>query len=81
MSNNAGRYAQLPDGSNVVQNTILIDSDFTLDGYTFIQIGEKQACDPGSYYNENDGKFYIESTFENECGTVGVSDLYEQSSD
>lgn len=58
MPSDTGRYAQLPDGSNVVKNTILMDASFTIDGYFFIKIGDTVKCEPGSFYNKEDGLFY-----------------------
>lgn len=75
MSNDAGRYAQLPVGSNVVENTILMDASFVLDGYTFIKVGSGVTCEPGSYYNKDDGLFYADSEFTSLSSAAADNDL------
>lgn len=70
MSQTVGRYAQIATGSNLVENVILMDADFTIDGYTFQVLASGDACQPGAFYNESDGKYYLESTFENMVGTL-----------
>lgn len=74
MSGTIGKYAQIPNGSTEVENTIVMPSDFTIDGYTFISIPSGVACEPGAYYNSSDGLFYADSEFSNLSGTVNEDD-------
>lgn len=58
MTDTVGRYAQIPNDSNIVENIILMNAGFNLDGYSFIEIESDTFCQPGSYYNKGDGLFY-----------------------
>lgn len=81
MTVNTGRYAQIATGSNVVENVILMAEDFTVDGYTFKALASGDACQPGAFYNESDGKYYLESTFENMVGTLTSEELADVNGD
>jgi hypothetical protein len=74
MTDTVGRYAQIATGSNVVENVILMDATFTIDGYTFNALATGQSCQPGAYYNESDGKYYIDSAFSTLVADQAVSD-------
>lgn len=63
MSENIGRYAQLSVGSNIVENVILMGADFTIKGYTFNALDKGQSCQPGAFYCESDGAYYMDSAF------------------
>lgn len=63
MSEKIGRYAQLPVGSNIVENVILMGDDFTIKGYTFNALDKGQSCQPGAFYCEGDGGYYMDSAF------------------
>lgn len=58
MTDTVGRYAQIPIDSNIVENIILMSAGFNLDGYSLIKIESDVCCQPGSYYNKDDGLFY-----------------------
>ena len=74
MSNDIGRYAQLATGSIIVENVILMSAGFEIPEYYFVKLSASSSCQPGAYYNDKDGKFYLDSSFENECGTINETD-------
>lgn len=63
MSEKIGRYAQLPVGSNIVENVILMGADFAIEGYKFKALDSGQSCQPGAFYCEGDGAYYMDSAF------------------
>lgn len=63
MTEKSGSYAQVAKGSNEVFNVILMNSDFEMDGYSFIAIPENVRCQPGNYFNAKDGFFYEDKEF------------------
>jgi len=73
MSDTAGNYAMMISGSNVVQNVAKAESGTTIPGFTLIAIGDGISCNPGSYYNVSDSKFYQDSAFTTLTG-VGTDD-------
>jgi len=72
MTDKVGKFAQILSGSNVVENTILMEEDFVLNGYTFIRINNEITCQPGSYYNETDGLFYDNAEFTLIAGSSNI---------
>ena len=63
MSDQVNRYAALKAGSNVVENIILADDSYAIEGYTLQIISSGTFCDPGMYYNTADGLYYQDSAF------------------
>ncbi|POW54576.1 hypothetical protein C3408_22225 [Candidatus Pantoea alvi] len=63
MSEAVKRYAVLETGTNVVENIILANESFVLDGYTLQLISNKVFCEPGMYYNVSDELYYQNPEF------------------
>lgn len=55
--------ALLASGSNIVENIIVSDAGFTLEGYVAIEIKSGVFCQPGMFYNADDGLFYDDAAF------------------
>ncbi|MFU9136738.1 hypothetical protein [Erwinia tasmaniensis] len=63
MSEKAGIYAMMIAGSTVVQNVACAVPGTVIPGFKLVAIENGICCNPGSYYNEADGKFYQDSAF------------------
>lgn len=67
--------------SNVVQNVTRAVAGTTIPGFTLIAIDDGVCCNPGSYYNEADNKFYQDSKFTTLTGLGIGSDTADSSPD
>jgi hypothetical protein len=56
-------YAVIPKKSKQVENTILAEDGFTVAGYKVIELSDDIYCQPGMYWNEEDGLFYQDEEF------------------
>lgn len=63
-------YAMIPDGSTQVFNTIVADEKFKMEGYFFMLIEDGVFCETGNYYQNKDGKFYIDESLTELAGTA-----------
>jgi len=63
MTDTVANFALMISGSNVVQNVVVASSGTTIPGFTLQAIASDVCCNPGSYYNSADGKFYADSAF------------------
>ncbi|MEA5104668.1 hypothetical protein [Pantoea sp. S18] len=50
-------YALIKDGDTKVENTILCEEDFILDGYYKVKIEDGVFCEIGMQYNAKKGTF------------------------
>ncbi|WP_277966738.1 hypothetical protein [Pantoea trifolii] len=67
-------FALIPDNSIVVENTIVAEDGFSLDGYYLIEIKSGVSCQSGMFYNSKDGLFYVDEKFKVKDP---VNDYYE----
>lgn len=67
--------AQIENGNTKVFNVIVMNQEFKLDGYFFITIKDGIRCEPGNYYNSENGFFYEESSFSNISGSTQDSEF------
>ncbi|HDE2134364.1 Uncharacterised protein [Klebsiella pneumoniae] len=52
----AGNYAVIENG--IVKNIIIAESGYEYDGAELIEYPESVFCQPGMFYNKDDGLFY-----------------------
>ncbi|MGV1608488.1 hypothetical protein [Klebsiella pneumoniae] len=57
----AGNYAVIESG--IVKNIIIAESGYEYDGAEHIEYPESVFCQPGMFYNKDDGLFYDDKEF------------------
>lgn len=57
----AGNYAVIESG--IVKNIIIAESGYEYDGAELIEYPENIFCQPGMFYNKDDGLFYDDKEF------------------
>lgn len=67
------QFALIKAGNFFVENTIVAQDDYKLDGYYLVEIGEENPAPPGAYYNPDDGKFYGDAAYKTECDSFKMS--------
>lgn len=67
----SGSFALLKSGDNQVENIIVADEVFSLEGYALVHFAEDCPCQIGMFYNEEDEKFYDDELF-TKIGGVSV---------
>ncbi|CAI2401631.1 Uncharacterised protein [Serratia proteamaculans] len=58
-----GNYAVIKTGGNKVENIIVADDYFSLDGFDLIPFAVDNLCQIGMFYNEKDDRFYDDESF------------------
>ena len=57
------KYVVISPRSTIVKNVIIAESGASLSGYTLIEVADGVACQPGVYYNNVNGQFYVDAGF------------------
>lgn len=58
-----GNYALIKNKTIYVENIIVANDDFYLEGYYTIRYGAEVFCEIGMYYNKNSNLFYDDPEF------------------
>ncbi|MBV0841354.1 hypothetical protein [Serratia liquefaciens] len=71
-----GNYAVITTGGNKVENIIVADDTFSLDGFDLIPfaVDVDDLCQIGMFYNEKDDRFYDDELFTKIGGVSAESD-------
>ncbi|NIG17420.1 hypothetical protein F3J37_01840 [Pantoea sp. Al-1710] len=57
-------FAVIKNDQTLVENVIVAEDDFNIDGYTLIPVGDLY-CQPGMFFNLKDKIFYFDEEFLN----------------
>lgn len=58
-----GNYALIKNNTIYVENIIVANDNFHLEGYYTVRYGPEVFCEIGMYYNKNGNLFYDDSEF------------------
>lgn len=64
MTESAKRFALIKSGDIQVNNTIQADEGLFIKGYVLQEVEADVFCEPGMFYNSEDGLYYQEKEFE-----------------
>lgn len=57
------RYAVIKEGNNIVDNIILADENYKIEGFNLHELDANTFCEPEMFLNFTDGIYYQDNAF------------------